>query len=66
VDEPAFPDSDDDLFPVCGPTRAGVLHTDEYGVVYGCDRVPGLGWVWVSLGRAARGSRPGRAGRREQ
>jgi len=45
VDEPAFNDSDDDLFPVCGPDRAVSLHIDEYGVVYVCDRVPGLGWV---------------------
>jgi len=59
VDEPAFNDSDDDLFPVCGPDRAVSLHIDEYGVVYVCDRVPGLGWVWVSLGRAAGGSGPG-------
>jgi len=59
VDEPAFTASDDDLFPVCGPVAAGVLHLDEYGVVYVCDRVPGLGWVWVSLGRAAGGSGPG-------
>jgi len=58
VDEPAFNDSDDDLFPVCGPDRAVSLHIDEYGVVYVCDRVPGLGWVWVSLGRAAGGSGP--------
>jgi len=59
VDEPAFTACDDDLFPVCGPAAAGVLNTDEYGVVYVCDRVPGLGWVWVSLGRAAGGSGPG-------
>ncbi len=59
MDEPAFTDSDDDLFPVCGPDRAGVLHADEYGVVYVCDWVPGLGWVWVALGRAAGGSGPG-------
>jgi len=59
VDESAFTASDDDLFPVCGPDRGGVLHLDEYGVVYVCDRVPGLGWVWVSLGRAAGGSGAG-------
>ncbi len=59
MDESAFTTSDDDLFPRCGAAAAGVLHTDEYGVVYVCDRVPGLGWVWVSLGRAAGGSGPG-------
>ena len=55
MDDTSFPDADDDLFPVCGAAAAGVLHLDEYGVVYVCDRVPGLGWVWVSLGRATGG-----------
>ncbi len=59
MDEPAVTAFDDDLFPVCGAAAAGVLHLDEYGVVYVCDRVPGLGWVWVSLGRAAGWSGPG-------
>ncbi len=51
MDEPRFPDLDDELFPACTPERVGVTHTDEYGVTYICDLVDGLGYSWVPLAR---------------
>ena len=52
MDEPSFDDVDDELFPACNAERTGYTHTDEYGVLYICDLVEGLGYGWVQLGRA--------------
>lgn len=43
---------DNEGFPVCNEDRDGDLFTDaEYGVVYVCQFVEGLGWSWVTLGK---------------
>ncbi len=52
MDEPRFTDLDDDLFPFCTRGTVGALHTDEYGVVYVCDLIEELGYVWVALDRS--------------
>ena len=52
MDEPSFTDVDDELFPACNADRVGWMHADEFGVIYICDLVEGLGFGWVQLGKA--------------
>ena len=51
MNEPSWPDVDDELFPACTAERLGTTYTDEHGVTYICDLVDELGHCWVQLGR---------------
>ena len=43
---------DDEGFPVANEDRDGDLfRDDEYGVLYVCKFIDGLGWCWVSFER---------------
>lgn len=49
----ASSERDDEGFPVCNEDTVMSTYRDEYGVLYVCELVEGLGYSWRSMGLPA-------------